>query len=138
MPTAQGAPADWTRVTVGGRFTIALPPDVTPRARTGVDTLVGEYASPAIELRYDYGKFVDRLSSYTTRADYHEASLTLSGHPARLVSFTDRDGSPDRPYVAAIHIADLKDNDRLSLYVRAKTPADIDTAKRIFHSISFP
>ena len=61
----------------------------------------------------------------------------MSGRPARLVTFTDRDPASDRPYVAAIHFADLKDGDRLTLYVRARTPADIATAKEIFQSIEF-
>ncbi len=134
--TNAAAPPGWTRVTIAGKFSIALPPNLTARPQTGLDSLAGEFTSPGIELRYDYGKFADRLS-YATKPEYHEESLEVSGRPARLVTFTDPDPASDRPYVAAIHFADLKDGDRLTLYVRARTPADIATAKEIFQSIEF-
>ena len=133
--THAAAPADWTRVSIAGKFSMALPPSMAARETASIDSLTGEFASPAIELRYDYGKFADRLS-YATKPEYREESLTVGGRPARLVTFTD--SSSDRPYVAAIHLADLKDGDRLALYVSARTSADISTARDIFRSVAFP
>ena len=80
------APPGWARVTIAGKFSIALPPNLTARPQAGLQPLVRRVPpSTGIELRYDYGKFADRLW-FTTKPQFRGVPSRLSGRPVRAWS----------------------------------------------------
>ena len=122
-PPAPPVPAGWQTVATQG-FTFRAPPDLRPVPVQGVDSIVGRYESPTLEVGYDLGWYSDPME----REGYTSRRVTVDGKAARLATKND---------VVAIHFPKLGRNSRLTMSVRLKG-SDAKVAETILRSIDFP
>ena len=78
-------PSNWQTISANGKFTFKAPPDLKPEPVQGIDSFVGKYASPTLEVTFDYGWYSDPMNGegYTSR------EITVDGKSARLVTKGD-------------------------------------------------
>jgi len=121
---APPVPQDWQTIRANNAFTFKAPPDLKPEAVHGVDSFVGKYASPTLEVTFDYGWHSDPMN----REGDSSQGITVDGKSARLVSRDD---------VVAIHFPKISGETKLTMRVRLKG-ADPKTAETLLQSIDFP
>jgi hypothetical protein len=126
-------PEDWASVNAKDAFTFRAPPDLVEQHVQGIDSLVGKYDSPTLELSYDYGMYSDPLEGESYRS-WTFRNVTVDGRRARIGHSESR---------MAIHFpqvgTDSKLGDiKLSMSATLKQPAAKDAAEIIFRSVDFP
>lgn len=133
----------WKTVDAKGHFSFSVPADMEERAVQGTDSYVGEFHNNNIHLSFDYGWWSDPLED-TSRPQYQEAIVEIDGKRAKQVTFFLPKPEEAPPFVAAVHFSDVGDGPdkgggttRLTMFARCRSPADQETAKRIFSSIRF-
>ena len=117
-------PQDWQTISANGKFTFKAPPDLKPEPVQGIDSFVGKYASPTLEVTFDHGWYSDPMD----REGYTSRGTTVDGKAARLVTKGD---------VVAIHFPKVGGETKLTMSVRLKN-ADVKTAETLLQSIDFP
>lgn len=122
--TAPTVPQDWQTIRVDNAFAFKAPPDLKPEPVQGIDSFVGKYTSPTLEVTFDYGRYSDAMNS----EGYSSRGVTVDGKSARLVSKDD---------VVAIHFPKISGETKLTMSVRLKS-ADAKTAETLLQSIDFP
>ena len=120
---APPVPAGWQTITTAW-FVFRAPPDVQSVPVQGVDSIVGKYASPALQIGFDLGQYADPL----TGEGYASRRLTVDGRPARLATKADW---------SAIHFPGGDGKAKLTMGVRF-AGADAKVAETILRSIDFP
>ena len=118
------APPEWQTVSAGKAFTFRAPTDLKPVPVQGKDSFVGNYASPTLEVTFDYGWYSDPMD----REGYASRAVQVDGKSARLVTKDD---------VVAIHFPKITGETKLTMSVRLKG-ADPKTAETLLQSIDFP
>jgi hypothetical protein len=117
-------PAQWQTVSAGKAFTFRAPPDLKPAPVQAVDSLAGQYASPSMEVSFDYGWYSDPMD----REGYTSRPVTVDDKSARLVTKGD---------VVGIHFPQVDGKNRLTMVVRLKG-AKAEVAETMLRSIDFP
>jgi hypothetical protein len=120
---APSVPPEWQTVRAGTAFTFKAPPDLEPAPVQGIDSFVGKYESPTLEVTFDYGRYSDPMNG----EGYRSRGVTVDGKSARLVSKGD---------VVAIHFPNIGGETKLTMCVRLKN-ADAKTAETLLQSIDF-
>jgi hypothetical protein len=117
-------PRDWQTIRAGTAFSFKAPPDLKSVPVQGVDSFVGSYASPTLEVMFDYGWYSNSMNDpgHTSRP------VEIDGKQARLISKDD---------VVAIHFPKVDGATKLTMSVRLKG-ADATTAEMLLQSIDFP
>src|SRR5687768_8850440 len=80
-PPTPPVPPGWQTITAQG-FTFQAPPDLRPVPVQGIDSIVGKYESPTLEVAYDLGWYSDPMD----REGYTSRPVTVDGKAARLVT----------------------------------------------------
>jgi hypothetical protein len=130
--------ADWKHVTVGNRFRLRSPVDLTVADAAGVDSNATALEGRNISVVIDEGPFSDPLTSYGNRQGVQSSEEPIDGHPARVVSFPLDDGSQ----FAAAHF-DLSggagpDHPRkLTISVTGRDDAAGDVPLKVVRSLEF-
>jgi hypothetical protein len=117
-------PAGWQTIDVEGKFSFMAPPDLKPQPVQGIDSLVGQYASPTLDVTFDYGWYSDPMDGQ----GYASRGVSIDGRSARLLSKGD---------VVAVHVPTVVEGVRLTMSVRM-IDADPATAEALLRSIDFP
>jgi hypothetical protein len=117
-------PADWQTLAAGDAFTFRAPTDVQPVPVQGIDSLVGRYVSPGLEITFDYGWY----SGPVDREGVTGRSVTVDGKSARLVVTDD---------TVAIHFPEVSGPNKLTMVVRLNGAAAL-VGEAILLSIDFP
>jgi hypothetical protein len=117
-------PPGWQTVSSGKAFTFSAPPDLKPVPVQGIDSFVGTYASPTLEVTFDYGRYSDPMN----REGYASRAVQVDGKSARLVTKDD---------IVAIHFPKITGETKLTMSVRLKS-ANAKTAETLLQSIDFP
>jgi len=123
-PPAPPVPSSWQTISVDGKFTFKAPPDLKLEPAQGIDSFVGKYVSPTLEVSFDYGWYSDPMN----REGYTSRGVTVDGKSARLVTNGD---------VVGIHFSKVSGETKLTMTVRSKN-ADATTAETVLQSIDFP
>jgi hypothetical protein len=123
-------------VEVDGRLTMKIPVDMEPGGIQGIDSAVGRWANGSLELTYDLGTHAAGPGNAGSEA-FRVSLLTIDGRSATIEYYYDESGDMQRPYVAALYIADTGGGDRLAMFVRSSDENGQDRARRIFRSIEF-
>jgi hypothetical protein len=123
-PPAPSVPSNWQTISADGKFTFKAPPDLKSEPVQGIDSFVGKYTSPTLEVTFDYGRYSDPMN----REGYTSRGITVDGKSARLVTKGD---------VVAIHFPKISGETKLTMSVRLKN-ADATTAETVLQSIDFP
>ena len=123
-PSVPSVPSDWQTIRANGAFTFKAPPDLKPEPVQGIDSFVGKYVSPTLEVTFDYGWYSDPMN----REGYNSRGVTVDGKSARLVTRGD---------VVAIHFPKVSGNTKLTMSVRLKNAVP-KTAETLLQSIDFP
>ncbi len=76
----EGVPKEWVLVTAGTAFTFWAPADLKEMPVKGIDSFVGRYASPTMQVEFDYGWWSNKLDD----PKYAREAITLDGKPAFL------------------------------------------------------
>jgi hypothetical protein len=129
---------DWQKVDSGCGFFFEAPPEMQQQPVTGIDSCVGQYQGAGMQLTYDYGGFSDPLEGYSDSPEYKEESATIDGFQAKVISLR-RDDDSERPYAVAVHFPDIgKGGVKLTMSIKCEGPAEMDDARLIVKSITFP
>jgi hypothetical protein len=131
-------PAEWQLVESNCDFLFLVPGEMQKQDVTGIDSCVGQYKGAGMELSYDYGGYSDPLDDYGDSAEYKEESVVINGLQAKLISLRHLEGG-ELPYFTAAHFPNVgKAGIKLTMSMRCAGPAEVDTARQILHSITFP
>jgi len=123
-------------ITVENVFTFQVPGDMSGIDSQGIDSIVGRFASPVMELDYDYSAHADALGN-ESKPEFKLTLLTIDGHEATIERYTDAEGSTALPLVAAIHFPDAGGGIGLTMYTRCADEDAQDLAVDIFRTIRF-
>ena len=123
-------------ITVESAFSFQVPGDMTGVDAEGVDSLVGRFESPVMELDYDYGASANDLGN-NAKPEFKITLLTVDGHEATIERFQDSASDSSFPLVAAIHFPDAGNGSALTMYARCADEDAQDLAVDIFRSIKF-
>jgi hypothetical protein len=121
-------PDTWVTINAGKAFSFRAPPELVEQPVQGIDSLVGKYDSPTLELLFDYGRYSDPLES----EDYREwkfRNTTIDGKRAKIGWSEKR---------LAVHFPTVEGKNKLSMFAQLKQPQARETAEIIFRSIDFP
>jgi hypothetical protein len=121
---APPVPPGWQAIDAAGAFTFKAPADLKPVPIQGIDSFVGHYVSPTLDVTFDYGRYSDPMKG----EGYASRSVQVDGKSARLVTQGD---------VVAIHFPKVAGDTRLTMRVRLNG-ADAKTAETLLRSIHFP
>lgn len=133
---AQPPPSGWQTIVAadafvpGCAFTFRAPPDLEPVPVRGIDSFVGRYTSPSLEVDFNYGWYPTEL----TPEDGFVTGrwITVDGKRARLAR---------KPDVVAIQFPQVKVIQTMTMtmtmIVRLKD-SDPEAAETILRSIEFP
>jgi hypothetical protein len=127
---------DARTVTVEGAFTFKIPGDMSGVDAQGIDSIVGRFSSPAMELDYDYGAQAGPLGN-DSKPEFKITLLTVDGREATIERFVDTASNAALPLVAAIHFEDTGDGNGLTMYTRCVDEDAQDLAVDIFRTIKF-
>ena len=119
-------PDDWQLIKAGDKFTFRAPSDLQPRNVKGIDSFVGEYTSPTLELTFDYGWYSNSLND----EGYSGSWTTIDGRRAWIATKDDKTG---------VHFPQVHDTDKktkLTMFAKLKG-SSLETVHKIFRSIEF-
>jgi hypothetical protein len=94
----------------------------------GIDSLVGKYDSPTLELSFDYGRYSDPLE----REGYESwkfRNTTIDGKRAKIGSSENR---------MAVHFPQVVGDNKLSMFAKLKVTDADEIVEMIFRTIDFP
>jgi hypothetical protein len=117
-------PADWQTLDAAGIFTFRAPLDLQQVPVQGVDSIVGHYASPTLDVGFDVGTYSDPMD----REGYVQRRVRVDGRRARLVT---------KDNVVAIRFPGSDGKAKLTMSVRVNG-ADPKVAEAMLLSIDFP
>jgi hypothetical protein len=135
----RGKVIDGWRVENTGPFSMLLPTNMYAVPVQGIDSYVGEYHSPRIELSFDYGLWSNDLSDWPKSGVVRQS--TLGGLPAKIGTCQAGalyGGKPGYAYVVACYIPSTSPTmsaGHLGMYAYCKSQQDAATAHRVFQSI---
>ena len=122
-------PENWRTVNARDKFTFEAPSNLASQLALGVDSFVGRYASPSMELTFDYGWFSDSLERFKTHPDYSAQTAIIGGKTAIVVTWKGH---------AAVYFPRVTDKIKLTMSAKVKDSAAVDDAQTIFRSVRFP
>jgi hypothetical protein len=132
----EAVPSNWKKVNER-YFEFQVPPDMEKVQVQGKDSYVGQYRNGSIELNFDYGRYSDPLNQLPKRFHLSEATVTIHGHKAKIVSYMESKSK----YIMAVHFPRVGRPNRggstLTMYSFCKAVNDYDAVKEIFNSIRF-
>lgn len=117
----------------------ALRPDAQEKA---IDSAVEAWSGGGLEVVVDRSSFADPLTGYGQRPEHAASLQEVGGRPARVVEFTDEDGS----HVAGVHFPGQGEGATgvrdaglppMTVIVRSSPGAPRESALRVVHSIRF-
>ena len=117
-------PADWQTVNAAGYFTFKAPPDLQSVPIQGIDSIVGKYASPTLEVLFDLGRYADPMN----REGYISRRVMVDGRRARFVT---------KDNVVAIHFPEGDGKAKLTVHVQLNG-GNAKVAETMLLSIDFP
>ena len=147
MPAAQAdqlasdIPSDWGHSAAGDAYSLRAPTGTTYRAGQGIDSLVGAFKGPSVDVSSDYGLHSNPLTEWQSRAQYQERAVEVDGRPAKLVTAYAPELVADKPYLIGIHVPEVKRSllgaIKLTLTAGVASVEQYATIERIFASIRF-
>ena len=114
----------WQLIHADEAFTFRAPPDVRPVPVQGIDSFVGRYANPGMELEFDYGQYSDSID----REGFTRIATTISGKQAIIAT---------KDNLIGVHFPDVGNGERLTMQAELRG-VDPRTVEKIFRSIEFP
>ncbi|MDQ3829874.1 MAG: hypothetical protein M3361_11340, partial [Candidatus Tectomicrobia bacterium] len=94
---------------VNEELRLCIPAGLSEGREQGIDSSIATWKGEGISILIDQGMFSDPLTSYEGRADYRFDHETIDGRPARIVSFTESNGTR----VFAAHFPSFRTDARL-------------------------
>ncbi len=130
-------PDNWKRIDASGKFQFSAPPDLQESKVVGIDSFVRQYSNDQLQINCDYGKF-SGITNDKTLPGFDRQEVKIDGKSAVIVTTGVPGG--EQPLYAFVNFPELAPGRKLGLTIaiRCKTPQDQDTAKTIFHSVTFP
>jgi hypothetical protein len=134
-------PKGWKQINANGLFTFYLPRGAWDTGFSGTEDFYKEYRIGRMRFMFVYEP-TSRLS-YDMRAQefgkgFQEQVVEIAGRKAYLFHYVQRE-KRRRRYYADLYIGDLP-NGEVKLWLQADSlvPADLEIAKKIFHTVEFP
>jgi hypothetical protein len=133
-------PENWQKITIEGKFSFRLPPEMKQTNVSGVESLMREYKSDKMRVY-----FVHEPYSYLShdsrmlegKKDYREVVFKIDGKPATLFSYSIAEDSPLR-FMTELYVGDwAHDEVELIMVAETQNAANLDTAKMILKSVCF-
>ncbi len=132
--------SDWQKIDADGLFTFRLPRGFTKTDMAGVENYLGEYYKGKTRFLFISGDTAS--NAYEVRRqpemeEYQETETSVAGKRANIRTYSQiRDG--ERIYRAELNIGNWEKADvELYMEIESNNPADLETAKQIFNSITF-
>jgi hypothetical protein len=145
--TSQSSPAQlgpgWKVIDANRHFSFHLPDNMKDQKARGIDSYVGEYRNSKMRIGFDYGAYSNSLTTYSGEPEYQEFKKTISDKAAKIIFFRNTNAASGYKYYAAVHFSlaeknNLEANSGLTLDAGFDDPAEWETVKRIFESVTFP
>jgi hypothetical protein len=133
----------WKRIDAGAAFSFLVPEDMQQQRATGIDSIVGEYRSASIRVTFDYGRYSNPLTNYSSKPGCDDESESVSGKDATIVECRQGKSDSAYKYFAAIHFPDVHkageggENIKLTMEAEFNLESDRETARKILESIEF-
>lgn len=124
------------KVDVEGAFSIKVPADMVALETIAFDSVAGELASADMKLTYDFG--TNAASPMAGGAESTKQSLLfIDGYEATIHYYEDKGSFAQYPYVAALHVPNAPEGNRLTMFLRCVEEDCTDEARDIFRSLSW-
>jgi hypothetical protein len=132
--------AEWQNINADGLFAFRLPQGFTKTNMMGVEHYLGEYYKGKARFLFVWGDTASNAYDVRRQPDmeeYRETETGIAGKRANVRTYSQiRDGA--RIYRAELNVGDWE-RAQVELYmeIESNNPADLETAKQIFNSITF-
>lgn len=144
---ADSRPADigrgWKRIDAGEAFLFWVPGEMEQQRATGIDSLVGDYRSTRMRITFDYGRYSNPLTNYSSNPGCDEETKSISGKDARIVECKKAKPDSSFSYLTAIHFAEVHEaaegaeSMKLTMEVEFNEEDERERARKILESIVF-
>lgn len=104
---------------------------------------VAQFANDHCQLNADYGLFSHPLTGLEDTPEYTAERVTIAGHKATIITYSDAGNTQPLPHVAAVHFPnvsaspDLVGDLRLTMWLACDDRALRDHLRQTFHTIRF-
>ena len=134
-------PSRWQDIDADGQFSFSLPQGFTKTDKTGVEKYLGEYYRGETRLLFIWGDTASPAYRERRRPEmrgYQELTTRLKGKQANVRTYWLSQGGK-RFYRAELNVGNWE-RGQVTLYmgVEGSDPATLETASKIFRSITFP
>ncbi len=136
-------PPGWTKIDTRQGFSFYAPPGTQLNPLQGKDSFIGEIASPAFSLRYDFGFWSNDLSDARNNPDYSEEQVVINGRDGliRRATFASANGPT---YFAGLYVQQAVFHREypgrwaaLEIHGSALTTQDRAIVERMFKTVQF-
>ena len=131
----------WHELNAGNEFKVVVPPDFRFEPAQGIDSFVGSFISPQIELRFDYGRYSGYIrypENLENVNDFKNENTTIDGVKAIIQTYS-KNADEEHFYYIGIYFPLVPDSnqDRLAISTKVKNINDRELMRNIFETIRF-